>query len=252
MTGNYFVPRATMGWPEARSHSRMRRRAELSLFLGIGVFLLCLWGYVEIAEDYPEGRFRAFDQTVLRSLRTPANPAVPRGPIFLQGAVRDISALGSASVLVVGVLGLTGYLWLEQRRRAALSIVVASVGGVILDLALKSMADRPRPEVVPHLVDVTTSSFPSGHTLLSAIIYLSVGTMVAETARSRLVGCYAIAFAALLTFAVGCSRIYLGVHFPTDVLASWVAAIAWTLLCVAGQRFFRRRRGDGPRPQGTS
>jgi undecaprenyl-diphosphatase len=211
--------------------------------IGTALFLFCLWSFWEIAEDYPEEKFRAFDEAFLRGLRSPVDLSVPRGPTWAKDMMRDISALGSGVVLTLGVLGVVIYLVLEQRRRSAVAVALTCLGGVGLDLLLKSIAERPRPTIVPHLTDVTTTSFPSGHTLLSAIIYLSVGTTVALRARSRSIAAFAIGFPALLTILVGFSRVYLGVHYPTDVLASWSAGLAWTLLCVAGQKAWDRFSG---------
>lgn len=210
------------------------RRRILPL-IGAALFLFCLWGFWEIAEDYPEGKFRAFDEGILRGLRSAADPAVPRGPGWAKEMMRDVSALGSGVVLTLGVLGVLTYLVLQKRARAAAAVALTCAGGVGLDLLLKSIAVRPRPTVVPHFTDVMTTSFPSGHTLLSAIIYLSVGTMIALRAKNRVTAVFALGFPALLTMLVGFSRIYLGVHYPTDVLASWAAGSAWTLLCVAAQ-----------------
>jgi len=136
-------------------------------------------------------------------------------------------------MLTTVVVGVAGYFVFHRRRRAALTITAASVGGTILDMVLKAIAERPRPTVVPHLTDVITSSFPSGHTLLSAIIYLSVGIAIAQSRVSSRSAFLVIGSAVLLTLSVGISRVYLGVHYPTDVLAGWAAGLGWALLSVA-------------------
>jgi undecaprenyl-diphosphatase len=218
-----------------------RRVFRPRLLIGAALFLFCLWGFWEIAEDYPEGKFRAFDEAILHGLRSSADLSVPRGPLWAKDMMRDVSALGSGVVLTLGVLGVLTYLSLEKRGRAAVAVAVTCIGGVGLDLLLKSLAERPRPTVVPHLTDVMTTSFPSGHTLLSAIIYLSVGTTVALRAKSTAARIFSIGFSALLTILVGFSRVYLGVHYPTDVLASWAAGLAWTLLCVVLQWAWQAR-----------
>ncbi len=217
------------------------RRLRIVPLLGGALFLLCVWGFFEIAEDYPEGRYNEFDVTILRSLRTVEDPAVPRGPYWLKDVMRDLSALGSTAVLTVGVAGIIGYLMLQHRWRRALAVLLACGGGALLNLGLKALAARPRPEIVPHLAEVTDSSFPSGHSMLSAIIYLSVGAMLAQNSTGKATAVYPLILAVILTFVVGFTRIYLGVHFPSDVLAGWTAGLAWTLLCIATVSFLDRR-----------
>jgi undecaprenyl-diphosphatase len=210
-----------------------------------------VWAFAEIAEDYPEGRYRAFDELVLRTLRSPANPAVPRGPAWVKEMVRDVSALGSGFVLTVVVVLTSSILFLRQAARAALAIVLASLGGMLLSTFLKSFADRPRPILVPHLVEVSTTSFPSGHSLLSAAIYLIVAGILTRGAGTAL-KVLAFGLAGMLTAVVGFSRVYLGVHFPSDVLAGWTAGITWSFFCLSVVSRFHAgdsRRRERGRPQ---
>lgn len=217
---------------------KAKRRLPIGIFplIGGAIFLLCIWAFLEIAEDYPEGRYRKFDEAGLRVFRLPGNPEIPRGPLWLKEAMRDISALGSGAVLSSVVVAVAGYLVLLRRWQSAFSVTLASVGGAGLNFGLKALTGRPRPEIVPHLTEVTSSSFPSGHSMISAIIYLSMGAMMAQNCGKTAAAVYVVAFAAALTFAVGCTRIYLGVHYPSDVLAGWIAGTAWTLLCISTQR----------------
>lgn len=224
------------------------QRPRAPLLAGGAIFLLCVWGFFEIAEDYPEGKYHRFDTMVLRGLRTAEHPAVPRGPLWLKDTMRDVSALGSAAVLIILVSGLAGYLLLQGRKASALAVALASAGGAALNVLLKSLSARPRPDIVPHLTEVTSSSFPSGHSMLSAIIYLSAGAMLARHSTSRAIEVYVLVLAAGLTFAVGFSRIYLGVHYPTDVLAGWIAGIVWTLLCLAAQAWCERPSSHSSAP----
>ncbi len=202
------------------------------LFGGVVTILLCLLAFGAIARGYPSGRFQAFDETILRAFRTDSYSAIPRGPWWGPPVMRGITLLGNGVVLTIVALGGTGYLYLKRRGRAAATVLFSSVGGSILDLTIKSIADRPRPTIVPHLTEVMTSSFPSGHTLLSTIIYLSAGTMIAQSRGAPRWAFLAIGCAVLLTSLIGMSRIYLGVHYPTDVLAGWALGFGWTILCV--------------------
>lgn len=226
--------------------TRLLSRREV--FSGVGIILLCVLAFGVIARGYPTGRYRAFDETVLRAFRTDGDSAIPRGPWWGQPGMRGITLLGHGVVLTIVALGGAGCLYFNRRRRAAATVVFSSVGGSILDLTIKSIADRPRPTIVPHLTEVMTSSFPSGHALLSTIIYLSVGMMIAQSRGKPRSGFLAIACAVLLTSLIGISRIYLGVHYPTDVVAGWAAGLGWTLLCILVEA---SGRPSGEVPTGT-
>jgi undecaprenyl-diphosphatase len=121
-------------------------------------------------------------------------------------------------------------------------VLVSIVGGLLLSSGLKAMVSRPRPDVVPHLSIVYTSSFPSGHSMLSAVVYLTLGSLLAATTQQTVLRIYVLAVAVLLSVIVGVSRVYLGVHYPTDVLAGWVAGLGWALLCWLVARWMQRRR----------
>src|SRR5207302_4145258 len=119
-------------------------------------------------------------------------------------------------------------------------LLVATLGGFLISGLLKNHYERPRPAVVPHLSYVYSSSFPSGHSMLSAVIYLTLGSLLARLAERRRLKIYCVAVAMLLTFLVGVSRVYLGVHYPTDVLAGWAAGLAWAVLCWLVTRYLQR------------
>jgi undecaprenyl-diphosphatase len=124
-----------------------------------------------------------------------------------------------------------------------LGLVLASgLGAMTINAALKAGYARARPVLVPHLTEVADTSFPSGHAMGSAAVYLSLGLLLARVLRRRIEKTYAIASAMLLTLLVGASRVYLGVHYPTDVLAGWLAGIAWALACGAVAEWIDRRR----------
>lgn len=120
-------------------------------------------------------------------------------------------------------------------------MLAAIIGGVVVSTLLKSLFDRPRPDLVPHLSHVYTSSFPSGHSMLSAIVYLTLGSLLAAVMPSRKLKVYVLAVAIIVTVVVGASRVYLGVHYPTDVLAGWLAGLVWALLCWLIARWLQRR-----------
>jgi undecaprenyl-diphosphatase len=125
----------------------------------------------------------------------------------------------------------TGYLLLDGRRRMALFVCGSVVSGLILSNVLKAFFHRPRPDLVPFGSYVSTSSFPSGHSMLSAVTYLTLGALLARSHRRTRVRAFLLLFAGFVSFLVGLSRVYLGVHWPTDVLAGWTAGASWALLC---------------------
>ena len=157
---------------------------------------------------------------------------------------RDVTSLGSVAVLVLATLAVVGFLLLDRRYAAMLFVLAAVVSGLVLSSLLKACFARPRPEVVPHLAQVYSSSFPSGHSMMSAIVYLTLGTLLARMSARRPLKVYFLAVALILTALVGCSRVYLGVHYPTDVLAGWTAGLVWANLCWLVARRLQRRARD--------
>ncbi|MBS7536678.1 phosphatase PAP2 family protein [Ancylobacter sonchi] len=215
--------------------------AEISGLLVLAIAAAGLLLFAFIADGVREGETHAFDEAILLSLRQAGNPALPIGPLWLEIVVRDFTSLGSTTVLGVVTLLTAGYLAVDGKRGAALFMLVATGGGALLSLALKIGFDRARPDVVGHLVDVHTLSFPSGHAMGAAVTYLTLGVLIVRTESQRRIKIYVLGVAVTLTLLVGLSRIYLGVHWPTDVLAGWCAGSAWALLCWLAANWLQRR-----------
>jgi undecaprenyl-diphosphatase len=221
------------------------------------LLVLCAAGFlfIEIGDEVREGETQRIDDWVLRSLRTPGSPAVPIGPSWLAPAVRDLTSLGSVSVLLLVVSAVAGFLALARLWRHLALVLGASLGGVLLMMVLKRSFDRPRPIVVPQLVVETTASFPSGHAMMSAVIYLTLGTLVAQLCPRWRARVYVMTVAGVLTVLIGLTRLYLGVHYPTDVLAGWSVGLAWALasgLAVRGLRSRSRElRAEAPAAEGA-
>lgn len=223
---------------------RRPRDREEFVILGSGVLLLALlWLFVLLAGEVVEGDTHHFDQRILNALRQDDDRAALRGPWWLRWMAQDITALGSMTVLGLTVLGATGYLLLSRMYRTGLFVFVAGTGGWLLNWTLKTAFDRARPDVVPHLREVMSSSFPSGHALTSAAVYLTLGALLMRVAEGRVARYYCMAVAAFVTFLVGSSRVLLGVHYPTDVLGGWLVGMSWALLCWSVGRVLERRAG---------
>ena len=214
---------------------------ELGLLVGALTLVLLVLTFARLSDLVIEGDTRQFDEQVLASLRDPQNPSQPIGPRWLEGAALDITALGSGFVLGLVVLAIVGFLLLQGTYRTALFVLVATTGGSLLNTGLKEVFQRPRPEVVPHLREVMSLSFPSGHAMTSAAVYLTLGALLMRITERRLTKLYCMGIAMLLTALVGTSRVYLGVHYPTDVLAGWLAGMSWALLCWIIERWLERR-----------
>jgi undecaprenyl-diphosphatase len=197
----------------------------------LAVCAASVWGFIKTADAVSENETRNFDRWMLSALRDPANPADPIGAPWVEEMARDISALGGFTWITFATIVIAIYLWIDDKLRMAILLVAATASGTLLSLMLKSFFARPRPDLVPHLSQVFTSSFPSGHSMLSAVVYLTMGSLLASVISNRILKVYVLGVAVVLTTAVGLSRVYLGVHYPTDVLAGWLAGLVWALLC---------------------
>jgi undecaprenyl-diphosphatase len=164
---------------------------------------------------------------------------------------RDVTSLGSYAVLGLMFVLVLGYIVMLGKRGAAVFILTSVLGGQILSTVLKTLFERPRPDLVPHATQVFTASFPSAHAMLSAVTYLTLGALLTRVVPSHRVKVYVMSAAAFLTLLVGVSRVYLGVHWPTDVLAGWCVGSAWAVLCWA-VALHLQRSGAVEKPSETS
>ncbi len=215
----------------------------LALFLAAAV---ALFAFLRLGSEILEGETFALDRWLLQALRSAADPSVPAGPGWLREAMVDITALGGVSVLTVLTIVATGYLVAARKPATAAVLVAAVSGGAVASTLLKLAFARPRPDVVGHLVEVSSLSFPSGHAMNSAIVYLTLGALLARAEDDRRVRIYLIAVAVALTLVIGFTRVYLGVHWPSDVLAGWCVGAAWAVLCSLAARTLQRRHAIEP------
>lgn len=198
-----------------------------------GLTAVLLWGFGMVADEVLEGETVVFDQTVTSFFREGGNLEDPWGPMWLEEAMRDVTGLGSFTILGMVLIATVLYFALSGRGRTALFVGFSVIGGTILSTGLKMLFDRPRPDVEA-ATRVFTASFPSGHATVSAVVYLTLGLLLAESMKDRRLKAFFIGLGIFLTVIIGISRIYLGVHYPTDVIAGWSLGAAWALACWAG------------------
>jgi undecaprenyl-diphosphatase len=209
----------------------------------VSLLLVCggVWVFAELADEVVEGETDGLDRRILLALRTPGDLTDPLGPRWLEELMRDFTALGGVGIVTTLTLVALGFLLLEGKFRVLGLLTAAVLGGILLSSVLKWSFDRPRPDLVPHGSYVYTSSFPSGHSMMAAATYLTIGALLARVHTGFATKAYFLVTATLLTAAVGVSRVYLGVHWPTDVLAGWTVGGCWALLCWTVARQLQRR-----------
>jgi undecaprenyl-diphosphatase len=225
-------------WPAPwRRIGRLDRHEIQWLLIGLGLCVL-LFGFVSLAGEVTEGDTQAFDTRILRALRDPSDLSKPIGPAWIEGPLLDLTAIGGPTVLGLVVVIVIGFLVLQTRYRTAIVVATASIGGETLDSVMKHFFNRPRPTVVPHMRIAYSTSFPSGHAMESAIVYLTLAAVLMRASDRRLTKAYILAIAVLLTILVGISRVFLGVHYPTDVLGGWIVGFLWASICSLVARRF--------------
>ncbi len=225
------------------------RRAETVTLTALLVIMAALWAFFALAAEMVDGDLRTFDEAVLLALRTPGDPANPIGGPQIQIAMRDITALGGVTVLTLVSLLVIIFLVLRRQAASALFLAITILGGQSLSHLAKSGYSRPRPDLVPHGVEVATASFPSGHSLMAAVTYLTLAVMLARVEKRGRIRAFYMLCAGLLTVLVGVSRVYLGVHWPSDVLAGWTLGAAWALgVWIVARALARRGQIEPERP----
>lgn len=205
-------------------------RDNPTAFLALLVCLGGIFAFISLASEVLEGESHAIDTYILMLFRSSADHTSPLGPPWLQEMMRDITALGGIIVLSIITFGAALYMVALKKYREAFYVIGAIGSGILLSSILKIGFDRPRPDLVPHETITYMASFPSGHSFMSAVVYLTLGTLLAEAHPVRRVKICILGFMAFITLLVGLSRLYLGVHWPTDVLAGWIAGGVWALM----------------------
>ncbi|WP_367118037.1 phosphatase PAP2 family protein [Brevundimonas sp.] len=192
------------------------------LIIALGVMT-----FVEVADDMTEADGQMFDQAVLHWLQPVAGQ--PRGPWWLQEAAADLTSLGGISVLTLFAVIAFSFLLIQRKRLSALLLVVGLAGGVALSEGLKALFERARPPAAYQAVETLNASFPSGHALLSTVFYLTLGVMLTRAFPQKRFKAFVLGSAILIALLIGLTRVYLGAHWATDVLAGWCAGAAWAM-----------------------
>jgi undecaprenyl-diphosphatase len=214
---------------------------EFAVLLAVFVIAGGAWMFFALANEVTEGETASFDTALLMALRTnPNDLGDPIGPPGFEEMMRDLTALGGVAVLTLLTAGVVSFLLIQGKRHDAILVLVATGGGALLMTVLKDLYGRPRPDLVPHGSYVTSSSFPSGHSMLSAAVYLTLGALIAQSLSQRRLKLFVMGSAILVTVLVGVSRVYLGVHWPTDVLAGWTVGAVWAAACWLVARWLQR------------
>ena len=196
------------------------------LFAGLAILLL-IWICTHVFID----SIYAFDRSILLFVQALGDPADPAAPPVLIRLARDVTSLGSATVMTLITLSVSGFLMLTRRHRTSLLVLASVAGGAVLSKLLKFAFDRPRPDVMPHAEEVYNASFPSGHAMMAAITYLTLGALLTGVQKDAQMKRYILIWSVSLTVLVGTSRIILGVHWPTDVIGGWCVGSIWALVC---------------------
>lgn len=219
-----------------RLRARLGGDASLVKALLVGLLaVLLLLAFVVGGAEVMEGDTRSFDVYLLQRAQS-----LRAGHTWLAAIMRDFSALGSTAVMTLFTLISVGYLTLVSARVTALLVATSVSTGAVFVQILKAAFGRLRPEAGFADLVATGLSFPSGHTSMSAIVFLTLGALIAST-RSRVPErLYVLAAAALLALLVGVSRVLLGVHWATDVLGGWAFGAAWAMAWLLLARFLRQ------------
>lgn len=226
--------------PAGTLRDKLARTEFFIIFIAFMMSGLVL-GFIGLADFTQSGASTQFDRAIFLSMRSKTDISDPLGPGWLEEAARDFTALGAIPVLLWFAVATSGYLTLQKKPRIALVVLAATLGAIAISSGLKELIDRARPDLVPHATTVYTASFPSGHSMHSASVYLTLAALLARVQTRRRQKTFVLGFAIITILMIGVSRIYLGVHWPTDVLAGWTAGTGWALLCWLLARWLQQR-----------
>lgn len=205
-------------------------KREARLIIAFIVVALALLAVIHLGSEIREDGTSNFDRWLILALREPGDLGRPIGPAWLRPMFVDITALGGVTALTLLTTTVIGYLLVAKKYGTAALLAAATISGTLVGQALKFTFERARPTIVPRFVDIHSLSYPSGHAVNSAVVFLSLGALLARAEPVRRMRGYILSMAILFTILIGFSRVYVGVHWPTDVIAGWVIGGSWALL----------------------
>jgi len=208
-----------------------------------------IFSFLSIADEMAEGEIKAIDEWLFYLFRSASDPSDPLGPVWVEEAAVEITSLGGYPVIVLAVLVVVGLLLVTRRYGPALYTMLSVGVGALISQVLKEFYERPRPNLVEHLDAVHTASFPSGHAMVGTVAYLTLAALVARFVDDWRVKAYVVSVALAMAILIGLTRIYLGVHWPSDVAAGWALGISWASLAwlMPTLVMLLSRRGDKER-----
>ena len=215
---------------------------EIKILVNLFILVTAILVFTYVAKEVISGETKEFDEWVLNNLRDNGTLKSPIAPAWFNGLMTDITALGGATIIFMITAAVVFYLMIQKQYEFMLLILVATIGGALLSFGLKELFSRERPPLIFHLLTVKSMSFPSGHAMMSSVVYLTQGALLAKVQSNKNLRVYILLVAVMLVFLIGLSRIYLGVHYPTDVLAGWSVGLAWASLCWFAARYLQRRK----------
>lgn len=207
--------------------SSIHQWLEPKILAGIAATSLAFWVFIELAENVVDGDAHLYDTKIMLAVHA----YDPTNLVWLNELFRDITGLGGVGVLGLLIVASSLFLVVSNKRRTALFVMLATVSGAVLSTLLKIGFDRPRPDLIPHLTHAYSTSFPSGHAMVSAVVYMTLGALLAREVSGLWSKVYIMTVAIIITGLVGFSRVYLGVHWPSDIIAGWAAGASWAVLC---------------------
>lgn len=222
-------------------------RTEIAALGALLVVALGSLTFADLAEDVRDPDNQLFDARVLHLLRPYADdPSRPWGPWWLKEAASDITSLGGISVLALFATIVIVFLVIQRKWLSSVLLIVGLGGGVLLSEGLKAVFERDRPPALYRATETLNASFPSGHALLSAVFYLSLGVMLTRAFPERRFKAYVLGVGIVITLLIGVTRIYLGAHWASDVFAGWSVGAAWAMaLWLLAYQISRRQRRHG-------
>lgn len=251
-----------LAWDLVFGTLRLIRKYVQNAYVVFGIFLLtgtvlafvCTWAFAELAGHVRNGSTQAFDDAVMRWMAAHQNEA-------MQKAMLEVTALGTGTVVAMIVFIAGMFLWLNKHKHSALLLLVATFGGLVLNNFLKMGFNRPRPQIFKWATYAVSSSFPSGHAMSSVIVYGTVAYLAARLQKRAASRVLTLTFAAVIILLICASRMYLGVHYPSDIAAGLVVGLAWAGFCMAileaAQLYAKRNapqllKDEEPAPPGAS